>query len=237
MADTQPNPTPPQVRVATTRPPERRGWSKGDIREEQRARARSRRNRKRMLITSGALAFAILVIAGITVVPGLNATRSNQLKGINTGGPVPIAADDGQQHVSPGESHAPYSTEPATSGPHWHIAPGASTLAPYGAPARWGVYPVALPDEVLIHNLEHGGIGLHYDCPEGCPDIVKGLEDIVPGSPSFYIMAPYAGLPKKIAITAWRHVMYLDELDRDKILEFVREYIDRAPESVPQDQF
>lgn len=211
--------------------------SKGDIREQQRARARGRRNRKRILLTSGALAFAVLVIAGVTFVPGLTANRTDQLKGINTGGPVPIAADDGQQHVNPGDPHAPYSTKPATSGPHWHIAPGASTLAPVGAPARWGVYTVALPDEVLVHNLEHGGIGLHYDCADGCADIVQALEDIVPSSPSFYILSPYAGLPKKIAITSWRHVMYLDELDREKILEFVREYIDRAPESVPQNQF
>ena len=44
-------------------------------------------------------------------------------------------------------------------------------------------------------------------------------------------MSPYSGLDKKIAITAWRHVLFLDEFNKESIKEFIKSYRDRAPES------
>ena len=108
---------------------------------------------------------------------------------------------------------------------------------PYGSPARWGIYEEFLPDEVLIQNLEYGGVGFHYDCPDACPEDVQALLDLIPAIPSQYIMSPYPGMPSKFVITAWRHHLYLDEVDEDAILEFVEEYKDRAPESVAGNSF
>ena len=223
------------ARVATQRPDDRRGMSKTEIREIKRERSRSRKGRRRILITIGAGLFAVVFIAGLVMPRIINSQTAKKQQGLNTDGPVPIAADEGRGHIAPGASHAPYSTKPATSGPHWQTAP--MTLAPYGAPARWGFYDEPLPDEVLIHNLEHGGIGLHYNCPDGCDDLVKQLKDLVPSSKSQFILSPYPGMPKKIAVTSWRHLMYLDEFDSEKILEFIRAYQDRAPESVPGNLF
>jgi hypothetical protein len=50
-------------------------------------------------------------------------------------------------------------------------------------------------------------------------------------------MSPYPGLPSKIAITSWRHHIYLDEVDVDEIRKFIDEYQDRAPEQVYQNQY
>lgn len=209
--------------------------SRSAIREEQRGRSRGRKSRKRRLVLAGAILFAAIFIAGLVVSPGLFGNRNSELRGLNTGGPIKIAPDEGRGHVAPGVSHAPYNTRPATSGAHWATTP--SSLAPHGAPARWGVYTEPLAEETLIHNLEHGGIGLHYDCPSGCPELVQALDDLVPGSGTLFILSPYPSMPKKIAVTAWRHLMYLDEFDREKILEFIREYQNRAPESVPTNPF
>ncbi len=173
--------------------------TRSDIREEQRGRSRGRKNRKRRLITAGAIVFAVVFIGALVVNPRLLGNRNSQLRGLNTGGPIPIARDQGNGHIAPGEAHAPYDTRPATSGPHWFT--DRTTLAPYGAPARWGVYTEPLPDEVLVHNLEHGGVGLHYDCPAGCPESVQALHDLVPGGGSLFILSPYSGMPKKIAVT------------------------------------
>src|SRR3989344_5078 len=52
--------------------------------------------------------------------------------------------------VAVGASHEAYNSNPPTSGPH------------YEQPSRWGVSQAELPDEQLIHNLEHGGIWISY---------------------------------------------------------------------------
>lgn len=150
--------------------------------------------------------------------------------GVNSGGKVELDTDDGREHL---DGFAPntdgYSVTPATSGPHWI---GPETPAGVPAPARWGIYSNELPDEVLIHNLEHGGIGIHYDCDSDCPEIVAALEKFVPSSPSQFIVSPYSEMPSRITITSWRHHLYLDEVDTEKIQQFIDEYKDRAPESV-----
>jgi hypothetical protein len=226
MADTK--------RTATTRPESRRGMTKGQIREERRERSRSRQRRKRSLLMFGGVLFAIVFIAALVVSPNLT-PQSSGGGGVNTGGHIALDTDDGRGHIDGNTPHdEAYSVVPATSGPHWA---GSTTPAGLPSPARWGRYDGVLPDEILIHNLEHGGIGFHYDCEEECPEIVKALDDLLPRNPSQYIMAPYPGLPSKITITAWRHHLYLDEVDVDQILEFIEEYQDRAPESLIQNQY
>lgn len=148
---------------------------------------------------------------------------------------APITHDDGAAHIAVGVPHGPYSTVPATSGPHWSTKPAAGD--PWGAPARWGVYAEALPDEVLVHNLEHGGIGLHYNCPVGCPDTIEALKGFVPANLSQFIVSPYTGMKTKIAVTAWRRVIYLDDVDADAIRGFIRQYKGKAPENVPGNMF
>lgn len=219
-------------RLATTRPDSRRGMTKGQIREERRTRSRSRARRKRTLIGFAGLLFAIVFITALVVPRNV---QNSTLQGINTGGHIDLDADDGRGHIDGNTPYAGvYSVVPATSGPHWA---GATTPVGVPSPARWGRYDGVLPDEVLIHNLEHGGIGFHYDCAEECPDIVKELDDIIPRNPSQYIMSPYPGLPSKIAITSWRHHLYLDEVDVEEIRRFIDEYQNRAPESLQQNQY
>lgn len=220
-------------RKATTRPASRRGMTKGQIREDRRVRSRARARRKRSLIMFGGIVFAIIFVTAL-VVPQ-NTDLGSGPKGLHTGGHIPLDPDDGRGHIDDNaQSGGPYSVVPATSGPHWF---GPTTLVGLPAPARWGRYDIVLPDEILIHNLEHGGIGLHYDCEEPCPETVQALDDIIPRNPSQYIMSPYTGLPSKIAITAWRHHLYLDEVDLEEIRRFIDEYQDRAPEHVPENPF
>tara|TARA_Y100000590_G_C15594764_1_gene967567 strand:+ start:507 stop:1220 length:714 start_codon:yes stop_codon:yes gene_type:complete len=222
------------IRKATTRPDNRRGMTKGQIREERRQRSNSKRKLKRNLIMSGVIIIAVIFIASLVVSPGL-VSEDDQMngkgKGVNEGGHIPLDPDDGREHIEPDNySNFNYSVKPATSGPHWY-SPVTPVDVP--APARWGVYESNLPDEILIHNLEHGGIGLHYNCPEGCDELVTQLKDLVPRNPSFYIVSPYNNMERKIAITAWRHHLFLDEFNKEEILKFIDEYIDRSPESVP----
>lgn len=226
-------------RVATTRPASRRGMTKSQIRNERRQRSQARKKRRRTFYIAGGSVLAIVFILSLTLSPGLGGsgggnTHTGEGGNINFSGPVPIDPDAGRQHIPAGVAGTGYATRPATSGPHWFAA---ETPAGVPAPARWGIYEEPLPDEVLIHNLEHGGIGLHYDCPEGCDDVVAQLEDLIPRSRSQFILSPYSGMESRIAITAWRHHMFLDEVEEDRIVEFIEAYQDRAPESIPGNSF
>jgi hypothetical protein len=212
--------------------------SRNEIRAERRARSQARKKRRRMILVVGAAVLAGAFIISL-IVPGSLAARNTlgetTATTINTGGPVELQPDQGRGHVEPGAPHEAFITRPATSGPHWFVPP--DEAVPTGAPADWGVYGSPLPDEVLIHNLEHGGIGIHYDCPDGCLELGEQLRSIPPAGFSQYIVAPYPDMPQKIAITSWRHLMYLDEFDEARIREFIDAYLDRAPESIPTNPF
>ena len=148
--------------------------------------------------------------------------------------------DMGHEHIPAGERGVyPVGISPPTSGPHWGVfAPTAEI--PTGSPARWGLYNGEIPNEVLVHNLEHGGIGMHYNCPETCSEVIQTFISIaqeLTGGASQFIISPYSGMDSNIAITAWNRVLFLDEIDVDLIASFVTAYRDKALESVPGNLF
>ena len=130
----------------------------------------------------------------------------------------------GNAHIPLDQAHPPYNSTPATSG--WHYA------VPL-APVPWGLYENPLPDEVLLHNLEHGGIGVHYDCPEGCPDLVDDIVAAILSQPRTKILvSPYPAMPTRIALTAWNYLDAFDVFDEDRIVAFIEahESSPNAPE-------
>ncbi|MDA1257216.1 MAG: DUF3105 domain-containing protein [Chloroflexi bacterium] len=221
-------------RVATTRPETRRGMTRGAVRAERRAKSDARKRRRRYIYTAIAGSIALLFI-GSLLVPGGSGHGSSSNASLNTGGPVEILPDEGRGHVTPGTPGGPYQTQPAASGSHW--IGDAIEIPPTGSPARWGRYDVPLGDEVQIHNLEHGGIILNYNCSEGCAELVDQLATLIPSHGAQFILAPYPNMDTRIAVTSWRHILQLDEFDADRINEFIDAYLDRAPESVPGNLF
>jgi hypothetical protein len=198
-----------------------------NARQHARGMQRQREIRRRQIRMGigAALAVAIVAVVGIMVV------RASQGQ---PGRAVPL---QGNQHIGEGEQHVAYNTKPATSGPHWSIAAR--------APAPWGISKEPLVDEALIHNLEHGGIGIHYNCRE-CPELVTALEDfyqryssnpanrlpLYPGSTKL-IVSPYYDMPSRIALTAWGRIDTLDNFDEERIRRFVDAFRDKGPEKVP----
>jgi hypothetical protein len=81
-----------------------------------------------------------------------------------------------------------------------------------------------IPNELQIHNLEDGGVGLHYNCPEGCPALIADLEEIVGKYSDRVFMAPYPDMEHTIALTAWNRIDTFDEFDAQRIEVFIRAY-------------
>jgi hypothetical protein len=83
-----------------------------------------------------------------------------------------------------------WNSNPPTSGPHW------------GVPAVWDFYDSPVPLVQTTHNLEHGGIIIHYGpgVPEG--DVQK-LREYWNDDPNGLIVAPLATNGNKITLSAW----------------------------------
>ncbi len=126
----------------------------------------------------------------------------------------------GQQHIDPGSSHSAYNSNPPTSG--WH----------YSQPAQSGIYDTELPDEQLIHNLEHGQIWIAYK-PDLPKDQIEALANIAKSYGSKIIMEPRKENDSPVVIVAWQHLFKLNTVDEAQIKNFADAYRGHGPENVP----
>ncbi len=180
---------------------------------QARAARRARRQRKRRLTRFAGLAaiatIALLFIAALFI-PGLQGLFTVPVSAPD--GPGERFPDQGTTHIASNEGHPPYNSVPGTSGWHYDY--------PDGGPARWDVYKEPLADEVLIHNLEHGGIGIHYNCPDGCDELVAQLEGFYQRGEEI-IVSPYPDMDTRIALTAWTFLDAFDEFDQERVEAFI----------------
>lgn len=169
------------------------------------------------LMIGGIAVFTVVVLIAL-----LGNSLANQLPAADLSIPDESVRypSQGQDHIDVGQSHPAYNSNPPTSG--WH----------YVQPAPWGVYNEVLPDETLIHNLEHGGIWLSYQ-PDVSPEIIRQLEDITRRYPSHTIAAPRPQNDSPIAVAAWGRLLKMDTVDADQIYAFITRYRQNGPEDAP----
>lgn len=101
-----------------------------------------------------------------------------------------------------------YESDPPVSGSH------------AARPVNCGVYAEQVPNENMVHTLEHGAVGILYN-PEASPDEIEQIEALVQSYDSHVISAPYAELDPQYAITSWAYTMPLESYDEAAVKEFV----------------
>lgn len=186
--------------------------------EETRLRIQRQARLRRLLRWAALAVIAAVAVAGIAYWIVSNTTREE---------PGISVSIQGAEHVGTGQPHPSYNTTPPTSG--WHYS------GP-GAPAPWGIHQEPIPDEVQVHNLEHGGIMVQYKCDRqeaSCQELVKQLERIVGRYRSKVILAPYPSMQSLVALTAWGQIRTLEAVDEKTILAFIEAYKNKGPEQVP----
>jgi hypothetical protein len=153
---------------------------------------------------------AIALASGAVVVVALLVSWSVYSASNRPGEAVP---DMGNMHVEEGtKSPVAYNSTPPTSGPH------------YGSLAGWGIHTEPIPDELMVHNLEDGGVGIWYDCPDGCAELVNQLASVAEGYDEGVLLAPYPGMDTRIALTAWNRIDRFEEFDEERIVRIVRAF-------------
>jgi hypothetical protein len=130
-----------------------------------------------------------------------------------------LQPDQGAGHIQTGQ-RGTYNSIPPTSGEHW------SATSP-AAPAPWGIKDSTLPNEVTVHNLEHGGIVIAYNgLSQAETDQLKGIvRTLLNSGFRKIILEPYPALTDaKVALTAWRWLHKLQAVDQVQVVQFVRSH-------------
>jgi len=205
-------------------------------REEAAARQRAR-DRRNLFIIGGILgtaAVAILIVA-LALNHAAQVSTQNRLPFQTVSGTIGTAVpDEGRTHVDPSTTPT-YKSYPPASGPHYS-AQGI-------APVPWQTIDT-LQEGQYLHNLEHGGIAILYDCPSGadCTTLKNALENYVrnlaPVEPTYHeikvVLTPYSrGMQKKVALVAWDYIEFLDSYDQAEITRFYENHVDQGPEQIP----
>jgi len=207
--------------------------SKSQSRALRRQRSSKKGKIKSILISSG-----IILVAGFLILSLFSSGLTNLFDIFSNNSSVDkpglyIKSPDGYKSLvtphltSIDESHPSYSSTPASSG--WH----------YYQWARWGVHEKEVPDEILVHNLEHAGVRIHYNCPDGCEDLVKQLISVSTNKETGLlfeklIIAPYSGMDTKIALVAWNYLDKFDLFDEDRIRKFFQTHVNSTNAPEPQ---
>lgn len=129
-------------------------------------------------------------------------------------------ADEGSIHIARGKSHPAYNSNPPTSGPHWADVAGA------------GIKDETVPDELVLHSMEHGAAVVWYREGLGQAEIDK-IKEAFYASSGKKIMLPRKDLDVPVALTSWGYLLKLQTIDEAKIKEFIETNNDRAPEKAP----
>ena len=142
----------------------------------------------------------------------------------------------GESIESMGRLHVPQNTPP----PKYNSSP--PTSGAHSSPARWGEHSQDVPEISQVHNLEHGGIMIQYNCArlsdgQICGDVRSALQAIMrkarDANGRRFVLAPYSKMPHAIAVTAWTRLQSFATPDEAGILTFADAHYNNAPEDVP----
>jgi hypothetical protein len=159
----------------------------------------------------------VILVGGVWFVSAQGAKEDKKTATPLMGKEYPTSA----QHVPRGEKHEAYNSNPPNSGPHW----GDGVAGP-------GIKDKAVPDELIIHSMEHGAAVLWYkeDLPQ---EQVEKLKTIFNEASGKKIMVPRKNLDVPVALTSWGRVLKLKTIDVSQIKEFIETNNNRAPEKAP----
>ncbi len=126
-----------------------------------------------------------------------------------------------REHIEVGSAHEPYNSNPPSGG--WH----------YALTAKKKYYTEPIPDENILHNLEHGDVWIAYH-----PRISQEAKDeLKKFAFAKMLISPREANDTDIALTAWERVDAFNleggVIPDERIRDFIKRYRNRGPEQIP----
>ncbi len=93
-----------------------------------------------------------------------------------------------------------------------------------------GIYDSPVPNENVVHSLEHGAVWVSYATDLADTEVAK-LRALMPST--YGILSPMAGLPAPVVATAWGKQLLLDDADDPRLKQFIAVFANspQAPEA------
>ncbi|HEV1998182.1 MAG TPA: DUF3105 domain-containing protein [Candidatus Dormibacteraeota bacterium] len=207
--------------------------------DERAAQIRSQVEAERRRTNIIIAVFVVVILGGAGVLYFLvNPPQFGPRAALTTGKPVgsiQTIPDEGRGHaVRP--TRVTYKHQPPSSGEHY---------SDQAAPRPWGNVQTELMPEEFVHNLEHGGIDLVYQCSgsgsgSDCDNkfqAAQALMDGLPKEPGFnevkFLATPYQAMGPKAALLAWDHEWDFNGVPTlDDAKTFYSQFIDKGPEQL-----
>lgn len=174
------------------------------INKKQRTVQRKKEAKRKQLFKKLALAAGIIVVLAAAVFVVIEQQK-----------PLPgkkVAVMKDQSHIQDINSpHTPYNSDPPTSGQHVDYI------------ANWGVHKEPVPKEVLVHNLEDGGVVIYYNKNTDKTTVEK-LEKLVNHFKEHVLLTPYPEMKNTITLTAWGRIDKLNKFDEERVNSFIQAF-------------
>ena len=175
------------------------------------------------LILIASIVIAVLVIGSFAAVPIFESIGGPQAVDLGVAGAYVDGVGVEQEEMST-KNHVPdgaaveYNSVPATSGDH------------YFSPQQCGFYEGEIPDERVVHNLEHGNIVISYNLSDtaNLDELREVYNDLGGWKDHYTVVRSYSKiLPGQVALSAWGVLDVMDGIDQDRIERFYEHYVGR----------
>jgi len=152
--------------------------------------------------------------------------------GADQGCSVDVASHEPDEGLHVTEcSHIDYSTNPPSSGKHYDVW------------AAYQTYDFPVPRGYWVHALEHGGVVISYNCPDGCADEVAQVESLIASLPADprctpvgldhqVIITPDPLLDTRWAMSSWGKTLRASCIDEAAFQEFYESNTAFGPEDI-----
>ena len=189
------------------------------------------------LIGGAGIAALAIVVALLVLSGGDETSRRRRDRGLRLESFPALANVPDHSDVPTLTTKPEWNSNPPTSGPH------------YGEWVVWSFYDEEVPLVKSVHNLEHGGVVIHYG-PQVPQAEVEKLRTFYDADPNGLLVAPLPSNGDTITLSAWTApdaetgttdrgrgwLARCTTFDEDAVSAFIEEHRFKGPERIPPEQ-